>query len=135
MPDDVQSALDALVKSKWADARLTVFAVQTEITGSTIRLTGEVLTAEQQAEAERAVHQAAPELQVVNDIAVLSGPDNQWALVKRGLSNLRRSATFTGTPNGNLPARNPTGGIPPWTSRPLYVVASSASTSASAEAR
>jgi cell wall-associated NlpC family hydrolase len=91
MPDDVQSAVDALIESKWADARLTVFAVQAESTGNTVRLTGDVLTAEQQAEAERAVRQAAPELQVVNDIAVLSRPDNQWALVKRGLSNLRRS--------------------------------------------
>ena len=57
---------------------------------------------------------------------------------RRGYLNndqLNALNTFTGTPNGSLPARNPTGSVPPWTSRPLYVVASSASTSASAWAQ
>jgi len=90
MPNDLQSVLDPLAQQKWADARSTVFAVQAELVGDTIKLTGQVLTSDQRAEAEQAVREAAPGLPVANDITVLSRPDTQWGLVRRGLSNLRR---------------------------------------------
>ena len=90
MPNDLQFILDSLKQQKWADARSTVFAVQAELAGDTIRLTGQALTGDQRAEAEQSVRRAAPQSQVVNEIAVLSGPDTQWGLVRRGLSNLRR---------------------------------------------
>ena len=91
MTDDPQSVLDSLRKQKWADARTTHFAARATVSGDVVHLTGDVLTGEQRAEAEQAIRQAAPDLQVVNDIVVLSRPDSPWALVKRGLSNLRRS--------------------------------------------
>jgi len=91
MPDDLQSVLDSLRKQKWADARTTHFAAQAQTSHDAVRLTGEVLTDEQRATAEQAIRQAAPEARVVNDIVTLARPDNRWALVRRGLSNLRRS--------------------------------------------
>lgn len=91
MPDDLQSILDSLGRQKWADTRTTHFSARAKAGEGTARLTGEVLTDDQRAEAERAIRQAAPDLTVFNDIVTLARPDNKWALVKRGLSNLRRS--------------------------------------------
>jgi cell wall-associated NlpC family hydrolase len=90
MPDNLQSVLDSLMQ-RWADARTTYFAAYAQVSDDTVHLAGDVLTDEQRAEAEQAIRQAAPDLRVVNDIAVLSRPDGKWALVKRGLANLRRS--------------------------------------------
>src|SRR5512136_1050794 len=91
MPDNLQSVLDSLQKQKWADGRTTHFAAQAQASLGAVHLTGEVLTDEQRAAAEQAIRQAAPEVRVVNDIVTLARPNNRWALVKRGLSNLRRS--------------------------------------------
>ena len=91
MSDNLQSVLDSLHQQRWPDARTTHFAIRTQVSDGSVRLTGDVLTDEQRAKAEQAVRRTAPDLQVVNDIVVLSRPDNKWALVRRGLSNLRRS--------------------------------------------
>jgi hypothetical protein len=91
MSDDLQPVLDSLRKQKWADARTTHFAARAELGEGMVRLTGDVLADDQRAEAERAIRQAAPNLRIVNDIVVLSGPDRRWAIIERGLSNLRRS--------------------------------------------
>ena len=91
MLDNLQSVLDSLKQQRWADARTTHFAAQARIGDDTVHLTGDVLTDEQRAEAEQAVRQAAPDVRLVNDIIVLSRPDGKWALVKRGLANLRGS--------------------------------------------
>jgi hypothetical protein len=89
MPTDLQSILDSLKKQKWAEPRTTVFDVQAELTDQTARLTGQVLEAEQRAEAEQAIRQADPHLHIANDIVVLSRPDTRWALTNGALSNLQ----------------------------------------------
>ena len=86
-----QSALDALKRQKYADARATLFAVQVQAAKGVAHLTGEVLTVEQRAEAEQAIGHSHPKLRIVNEVAVLSRPDGQWGLVRRGLANLRRA--------------------------------------------
>ena len=91
MPTNLQSILDSLKKQKWAEPRTTVFAVQAALTDQTVRLTGQVLEAEQRAEAEQAIRQAEPHLPIVNDIVVLSRLDTRWALSNGALSNLRKA--------------------------------------------
>jgi cell wall-associated NlpC family hydrolase len=91
MPTDLVSVLDSLKKSQWPDNRTTWFAVEVQATENSVRLTGEVLTDEQRTQAEQAIHQAAPQLALVNEIAVLSRPDTPWALIRGGVSNIRRS--------------------------------------------
>jgi len=90
MPNDIQSTLDSL-KQRWGDPRSTVFAVRAETSAGAVRLMGEVLESAQRAQTERAVRQAAPGAQVVNEIAVLSRPDTPWGLVRRAFANLRRT--------------------------------------------
>ena len=90
MPD-LASLLDFLKKQKWPDSRTTLFAVQAETGDGSVRLMGQVLEAEQRAEAEQAIRQAAPESKIVNEVAVLSRPDTLWALVRGALSNLRKT--------------------------------------------
>jgi len=90
MPNNIQPVLDSL-KQKWNDTRSTVFAVRAETGDGAVRLMGEVLESAQRAETEQAIRRAAPGAQVVNDIAVLSRPDNPCGLVRRALANLRRT--------------------------------------------
>ena len=91
MPTNLQSILDSLKQQKWAEPRTTVFAVQAAWTDQAVRLTGQVLEAEQRAEAEQAIRQAEPHLPIVNDIVALSRPDTRWALSNGALSNLRKA--------------------------------------------
>jgi hypothetical protein len=91
MIDDLQSIFDSLKKQKYADARETVFDVHAAVSGSLVKLSGEVLTAAQRTEAEQTARQAAPEHAVENALTVLSRPDSAWGIVRRGLSNLRRA--------------------------------------------
>jgi cell wall-associated NlpC family hydrolase len=91
MPTNLQSILDSLKKQKWAEHRTTVFAVQAALTDQTVRLTGQVLEAEQRAEAEQTIRQAEPHFPIANDIVVLSRPDTRWALSNGTLSNLRKA--------------------------------------------
>lgn len=88
---DIQSILDSLKKQKWPDGRTTVFEVQAQVGDGSIRLAGQVLEAEQRDQVEQAIRRAAPDLQVANDMVVLSRPENQWALIRGAVSNLRRS--------------------------------------------
>src|SRR5512136_2782142 len=91
MPTDIQSILDSLKKQKWPESRTALFDVLAEVRDGSVRLTGQVLEAKQRAEAEQAIRQAAPDLEVVNEVAVLSRPDTPWALVRGALSNLRKA--------------------------------------------
>ncbi len=90
MLDNIQAVLESL-RAQWREPRATVYAVQAGVSDGVIRLTGEALEPAQRDETEQAVRLAAPGAQVVNEIAVLSRPDNRWGLVRRALANLRRA--------------------------------------------
>ncbi len=93
--DDANDTLYRLRRARYADTRETVFDVHAtplaadpgaapSVTG--VRLTGQVLTAEQ----HQAVLEALPTMPLADQISVLLADESPWALVKRSVSDVRR---------------------------------------------
>lgn len=88
---DPGEALYRLKCTQYPDERQTIFEPRVERTGEGLHLTGQVLTQENAQAARHAVLQSAnPTLPIEDDLRVLLTPDSPWALICRGVTDLRR---------------------------------------------
>lgn len=87
---DASEALYRLKQTQYPDEREIIFEPRVDIVGENLHLSGQVLTEENAQAARRAIQQAAPALPLQDDLRVLLTAHSPWALVLRGVTDVRR---------------------------------------------
>lgn len=88
---DPGEALHRLKCSRYADDRDTIFQPQVRLTAEGLHLSGQVLTVENAEAVRQAITQVLPSTTPMQDeLRVLLTPETPWALIRRGVTDLRR---------------------------------------------